>query len=419
MHRLEEEAVRWLKSVDNVPLTDEIPEVLQQLLSDFRALSSSTRRLDGSSKEHAKVLAAARATVEQQLQKVVTATEAHPREIQQEMMTQRKAVLGNWLAKTEEVVKDATEKLQHEHVEIRNAFEDRIQEAIRLAFREWKQEPALSPVMESFDDLKFMEELDAELEAQVGSIFPVACLQKDKKAGATIDAGPMPTSTPSPEEASKEPSGENKPSGVAENMAGGQACPDDSKPASASVDKVSTHRLIVPKDADKPIVQKKVNIFNRQVCKDINWTDCEDQPPHVSQGSGAATTSPSPVTSQVAKAKAVPKAVPKAAPLARRAAALQMEFLRRDTSDLEIDQLEQVEVDGVIMYRSEKGRLETLKQREARLAHNAYMKFSRSLTGLGVMTKPNLLCLGNFDTSFGSPFLPRCGLSRRASTSCR
>jgi putative lipoic acid-binding regulatory protein len=120
MHRREEEAVRWLKSVDNVPLTDEIPEVLQQLLSDFRALSSSTRRLDGSSKEHAKVLAAARATVEQQLQKVVTATEAHPREIQQEMMTQRKAVLGNWMAKTEEVVKDATEKLQHEHVEIRN-----------------------------------------------------------------------------------------------------------------------------------------------------------------------------------------------------------------------------------------------------------------------------------------------------------
>ena len=67
MYRLEEEAVRWLKSVDKVTLTDEIPVVLQNLLSDFRALSSSTRKLDDTAKEHAQVLAAARATVDQQL----------------------------------------------------------------------------------------------------------------------------------------------------------------------------------------------------------------------------------------------------------------------------------------------------------------------------------------------------------------
>ena len=406
MHRLEEEAVRWLKSVSNVTLTEEIPEVLQQLLSRFRDLSSSTKRLDDSSKENAKVLAAARATVEQQLQKVVMATEAHPREVQQEIMLQRKAVLKNWLAKTEELVKDAAEKLQHQHVEIRNAFEDRIQEAIHLAFREWKEEPAQSPVMESFDDLKFMEELDAELQLQVGSILPLAHLPKNKKADETVDVGPTPTSTCSAAEklGSKTPqepvSGENEPSGMDENMAGGQARPDDNKtpasednntPASednntpASVDKVSTHRLIVPKGADKPVVQKKVNIFNRQVCKDIKWSDLDDQPPDVSQSNGSATVSPPPVTAQVAKAKAVPKA----APLARRAAALQMEFLRRDTSDLDIEDLEQVEVDGVTMYRNEKGKLETLKQREGRLAHNAYVRFSRSFTGLGVMTKSN------------------------------
>ena len=60
------------------------------------------------------------------------------------------------------------------------------------------------------------------------------------------------------------------------------------------------------------------------------------------------------------------------------------EFRRLDTSDLENEDLEKLKVivDGVVMYKKPKGGLETWDEREKRLGHNSYMKFSRSFDGL-------------------------------------
>ena len=75
------------------------------------------------------------------------------------------------------------------------------------------------------------------------------------------------------------------------------------------------------------------------------------------------------------------EAVPGARNAEARLSAVAAEFQRKDTSQMALEE-GQVMVDGVLMYRTSKGKLETLEQRNKRLAHNLYVKFSRSLEGV-------------------------------------
>jgi hypothetical protein len=74
--------------------------------------------------------------------------------------------------------------------------------------------------------------------------------------------------------------------------------------------------------------------------------------------------------------------------LERRASAIQREFRRQDTTDLDQAELDKIKViiDGKTMYKH-KEKLETWEEREARLLHNSYMKFYRSFQGPGLMAK--------------------------------
>ena len=61
------------------------------------------------------------------------------------------------------------------------------------------------------------------------------------------------------------------------------------------------------------------------------------------------------------------------------------QFLRANTSELEAEELEKCAVlqdDGTYKYMNKRGKLETLEEREKRLAHNSYVSFSRSFDGL-------------------------------------
>ena len=128
------------------------------------------------------------------------------------------------------------------------------------------------------------------------------------------------------------------------------------------------------------MIQKKVNIFDRAVCKGLDWTDPE------TGNTGGETGDSIPKAAALVPFKAAPASAP--ASLERRASTIQREFRRQDTTDLEQAELDKIKVviDGVEMYKH-KGKLETLEERENRLLHNSYMKFYRSFQGPKLMAK--------------------------------
>ena len=61
--------------------------------------------------ENEKTLATARLTVEQRLQEVISATSCHPRDVGEDIIAQKRGVLEGWLARKEDLAKNAVEKL--------------------------------------------------------------------------------------------------------------------------------------------------------------------------------------------------------------------------------------------------------------------------------------------------------------------
>ena len=364
---------------------NEFTPLLQDLLCDFQTLRVSTERLDLMEKQHEKSRSTARATVEQRLQEVVAAAEPHPREIRQELIQQRKSLLETWITKLEEKIQTERANMESEHARIRDAFETKIRETITVTWFEWKTEVAQSP-SEMFDDEVFMKELEEE--------FMKKCQIEElpQLPGGTKSMAPMAPKEVVSAVAPKEVVSAVAPKEVVPAVAPMEVVPSQepvavvlseeslSKLANQNPDKVVTKRMIVPKDADKPVVQKKVNIFDRQICKGLNWSQTSDATKEVT---GAAPSGPVP-----AVVPSAPAGADASAPNAGRAEALKQEFQRQDTSDLDKgnkdkDTLdgEPVVIEGVTYYKNAKGKLETVKQREDRLAHNSYMRFSRSLTG--------------------------------------
>ena len=173
-----------------------------------------------------------------------------------------------------------------------------------------------------------------------------------------------------------------KPDGSAPVAKAAASAPETVKSGAAASqgDRKVKHQVIVPKGVGTPVIQKKVNIFDRAVCKGLDWTDPE------TGNTGGETGDSIPKAAALVPFKAAPASAP--ASLERRASTIQREFRRQDTTDLEQAELDKIKVviDGVEMYKH-KGKLETLEERENRLLHNSYMKFYRSFQGPKLMAK--------------------------------
>ena len=81
-----------------------------------------------------------------------------------EMFKKRKAALETWLSGKEVEVKEREDDLELHQSSLRCIFENKIQEVIHLAFRDW-QEGKTKPMDIDFNNDDFLKELDAELEA--------------------------------------------------------------------------------------------------------------------------------------------------------------------------------------------------------------------------------------------------------------
>ena len=382
MYRLLEESVVWLKSmVKSQQPTLEFPDLVKELLVDFGNFSSATSHLDKYRDQRSKVMATARATVEHRMKEASGLAD--------EMFKKRKAALETWLCGKEAEAKEREDDLELHQSSLRCIFENRIQEVIRLTFQDWQQGKA-TPMEIEFNDDDFLKELDAELEAglnlnpekpqnlQGGGENTKATLETVKPADKRLveqdTMGEKPEEKPPVETTS--PKG---PVGEEGNKTGGG-------------NTVEPHQrnVIIPKGVDVKQVHMKVNIFDREVCKAIKWSP-EDggnagssTTPAVPTAAPATGENTTPATDE-STTSATPSAPPTtSAPGLRRANAMTGELRRMDTSDLDNEDLEKIKVnvDGVVMYKKPKGGLETWDEREKRLGHNSYMRFSRSFDGL-------------------------------------
>ena len=388
MYRLLEESVVWLKSmVKSQPTTMEFPDLLKELLIDFENFSTSTCYLDKYREHRAKLMASARATVEHRMKEASG--------LGDEMFKKRKAALETWLSGKEVEVKEREDDLELHQSSLRCIFENKIQEVIHLAFRDW-QEGKTKPMDIDFNNDDFLKELDAELEAGLnmnpekdqntpkGDESMQTNLEKTEpvhkrlvEQGTMGEKPKIPTLTEKPDQTPEQTTSATKPVEEEGSKTGGDNSVEPHQ-----------HRVIIPKGFDVKQVHRKVNIFDRDVCKGIKWS-----PEGGETVAGSPATPVVPAAAPATDENTMPATGESAAPAnpldapargLRRANAMTSEFRRMDTSDIEAEDLERIKVivDGVVMYKKPKGGLETWDEREKRLGHNSYMRFSRSFDGL-------------------------------------
>ena len=367
-------------------ITD-FPDLVKELLVDFENFSRTTSHLDKYREHRAKLMATARATVEHRMKEASG--------LGDEMFKKRKVALETWLCGKEAEVKEREDDLELHQSSLRCIFDNKIQEVILLTFRDW-QEGKAKPMAIEFNNDDFLKELDAELEAglnlnseqhqdpKAGGEKPKVPLEKVEPADKRlVEQGTMgekpksPTLTEKPDQKPEETLPEQT---ISPKKPVGE---EGSKTGGGNTVESHQRRVIIPKGSDVKQVHTKVNIFDQEVCRAIKWS------PESGGNAGGSPTQPAvPATAAATDENAAP-ATPSAAPTIpapglRRANAMTREFRRLDTSDLENEDLEKLKVivDGVVMYKKPKGGLETWDEREKRLGHNSYMKFSRSFDGL-------------------------------------
>eukprot|EP00435_Cladocopium_sp_Y103_P018677 s1067_g4.t1 len=379
MHKLLEEAIVWLKSVEKGPLKcEDFPDDLQSLLLDFSNLTKSASDLDALRDRSKRVMAAARANVEQRVRDATLHCERLPNA--DEVLEKRKVLLGTWLKQQEDKCKEEENNLENHHSSVRTVVETKLMEVINWAFKEWKETPAPA-CLQSDEDL--MADLDAGLQAllqddpmwkpgALESSIPVVPMQVGMPTAAGAQPptnlqkpsvepekpeGEMPTlkpeEKPKGEDRTLKPVEPEKLEGEMPTLPAEDAMAPTSAPQEPLPEKSVVKRVIVPKGADSKITHNKVNIFDPEVCKKIKW--------------GASET-----TGVARSPEATPEVVPPAGgdpgKTHDRTAALEKEFKRQDTSDLAtLDTDTPIVIDGITYYKRPKtGELETVPQRQAR-----------------------------------------------------
>ena len=396
MHKLLEEAIVWLKSVEKGPLKHEdFPADLQSLLVDFANLTKSASDLERLKDRQRMVMTAARSNVEQRVKEATLQCERLPNG--HDVLEKRKATLAAWLKKQEDTLKEELDNMELHHSSVRTVFETKLNAVIQWSFREWQQMPTPPELLQSDDQL--MQDLDAELQALLlrspakpepkESLTPAAMEVDSGIKHPEVEPEPQPvarSADPTSKAEEKKSNGPEDPtskpptSETGEKKGNGPEDPTSKPPTSEPgekkgngpedptlepgeklQEKTVVKRVIVPKGAETKITHNKVNIFDREVCKKIQWSATSPEAtPEVPTAEGGQQHD-----TGLAKAEALGK-----------------EFKRQDTSDLTVANADNaVIVDGITYFKKKNGELETLEQRDARLYHNSYMRFSRAMTG--------------------------------------
>lgn len=351
MGRLVEETVLWLKSIEKVkaPL-EEFPEIVQSVLQSFRKFAASTKTLEELKLEKEKKVAAANKAVETRYQEMVQKVQGSDQDRVKQVLETNKKVLADWLSEKVESLQG--EILQHQdfHAHNRDRFDKDISELIHAAFREYKENKNhhMNVELDIADASSLRASLDMELEVAM--------------CGDDLDDGPVDESVPTATSAFMQ---------------------------SQEVIGKTLDQNNIPDSLKDKLVENVQGLFKTafEHKPAVETTKVPSLPPPASNPGGL----PENETQEIGKVAGEPNTEledkrQELGPAEKRLLAVTKEMERKDTTQLEHEaSWEKDKVigeDGKVYYVTSKGVLETLEERKARLAHNSWMRFSRSFNGI-------------------------------------
>lgn len=367
MQRVAEEAILWMKSFDKSSMpSDNLPEMVVDLLKWYRKISNSTKTVEEKKVFVNKVISNANALVESRFQEAVAASKEYGEGSKEskEFLVQKKELLQTWLWRTVENAKISLEDAKAFHRNVRDTFEQLIQEVVLAAHREYKEQKDIQPL--TTRAIKYME-MDVEnAHASLDAAMELALIEGDK------------SSPPVEDDKSKTATDlfMKLQGAIHETLAAGNA-PDALK--EKLVESVQTmFRSAFEHQPEKNKLPEKEHVEEPSEEKESEEIPVAPVPP---SGEKPLEENKSSKPLEKEAGDMPPPAAPSSA--GQRALAAKREMVRKDTSELEKEAMiadQVVMEDGTIMYRH-KGELETLAERETRLAKNSYMRFSRSFQG--------------------------------------
>lgn len=373
--RLVEETVLWLKSLQKATVPgQELSEVVQDLLHSFNKMVASTKEVEELRSMCEKKTDIANTTVEGRYQEAVEAAKALPPLEAERVINTKKQMLETWLGKTVELLKLEFDKLSARHVSIREQFEAKVLDVVTLAYDEYQDGKVKQVEVEGKE--KEQESLGASLDAELELAF----------ANLSLRTQPVPDSKqPTATEAF-----EALQQAVGDTLAK-TSVPDALKEhVVAGIQDIFTTAFqppkVAPQSPQPPLRRGNAADLGQphpaNVQAPASASGRNDKDPKVpreegGQGADAAKTAPMPT---VPPKTQVFEGGPAVAVSEQRLAAMSLQFERKDTSELEKSENEKgaVNIDGTMYYITPKGKLETREARDKRLAHNSYVKFSRS-----------------------------------------
>ena len=332
MPKLFEKATLWLKGLAGLSdaETTDLPLVVKECLEDFRKLQASTAAVVEHKQDSETKLSAVSKSAEVKFQVLARQVQSKPLDEAELYLKQRKQIIEEWVGNHQKMIEESLEKTQERHNHIRDSFEDKVTELVNIAHQEHCDAKVVCTRCVPEDaqgDL--LKELEAELSQTLlmDKVEPMEISQEAK-----VPAAPQGTCT----EAFLKIQ-----TAITDAFAGSNVPTATQHAASlAMVECLKSALSVEKKNDEEPEPPKPPIVENDQA------------PPTV-------------------------------------AGTLHTELQRADTtglhrgstSDIEAEELERDAVvlpNGITMYRTPKGKLETYEERQKRLAHNMYMKFSRT-----------------------------------------
>eukprot|EP00435_Cladocopium_sp_Y103_P067146 s53_g29.t1 len=446
--KLEEATVLWLKGLDTITLPDVMPGLVSNALQSFQSMKASTARLAEGQETANKMKNAAGKTAEAKFQSLLNEMLAKGTDpvTAQEGLDARKKALEKWVANRRDQADAKVKEMEMEHFAVRDAFEKVVAELVTHSHLEYKsipKRPKAAAVL--LDESALFEELDMELngcfdEVPPGNVlkpaqgeqFEAPDLKPDdgqrmaheseadqgglsEPLAETIDMTQAPAVEPSVTavantvtgayEAMKEVIEKSNIPAELRNLLMGSVhqcvtttlakatvpMPEGDQPCGAAPGDDQPHHD--PKDeppqklhpsGDLPAPNGGLHAPKGDAPSRSGGGEPRDVPPQGEESTSDANATvviDPPESGGLAAAKAVELAL-------QRKDTSQLALQRANTVDLEKEELAKCAVlqeDGSILYKNKKGKLETLEEREKRLAHNSYVAFSRSFDGLSIL----------------------------------
>ena len=351
----------------------QFPKTVAHALGAFKDLRIAVEQLEETKTAAAAHRTAAAKTAEAKFQAMSSdnMTSSDP-DAAAAALRKKKQVLESWVNEQFAKVKSQIEKQEQKHAAARSKLEDLVKELVDLSHGDFvknlkdKQDlQGSSPLLQDDDEL--VHQLELELERCCKITDDDESEAPQSKQSTSLDA-----------QQPKEVQPQEKPIPTVTG---------DYEVMKEAIDRVMDNSGLSEEEKEA-----LVGSIHQSVKSALQGTEKAASPPKKApegnQNTGEQAAGESSVEPQITAAGAKAVANATALTLMRKDTtqldASTAKMQRKSTAELEEEELRKCAVeqpDGTYLYKNKKGKLETLQQRQNRLAHNSYVSFSRSFEG--------------------------------------